>query len=98
MQNKFQVVYETAVHEFDFQNEPDMNAITNKPKKTKKAETAVFTSYESGKDSVFLEYREYDQSKVKINPTTIVYESNYGLYCFVFTKINHVSVNVHDKL
>lgn len=64
MQNIFQVVYETAVHEFDFKNEPDMNAITDIPKKTKNAETAVFTSYESGKDLVFLEYREYDQTKV----------------------------------
>lgn len=82
MQNKFQVVYETAVHEFDFQNEPDMNAITNKPKKTKKAETAVFTSYESGKDSMFLEYREYDQSKVKKTKNNCSFK-NQIMYCTV---------------
>lgn len=86
MQNKFQVVYETAVHEFDFQNEPDMNAITNKPKKTKKAETAVFTSYESGKDSLFLEYREYDQSKVKKKLIVILIVRNQSQVCELIMK------------
>lgn len=37
-----------------------MNVIINKLKKIKKVEIVVFTFYESGKDSVFLEYREYD--------------------------------------
>lgn len=59
------VVYETAVHERDFTKEPDMDTVTDAPKKTQKAEAAVFTSYESGKDSIFLEYREYDSSKTK---------------------------------
>ena len=58
----FQVVYETAVQEKRIDNEADGSTVPGKKKS--KADPSVFTSYESGKDSVYLEYREYDPSKV----------------------------------